>query len=477
MTSEVEKHRLPPLGIVIKSLESVRSMFYLILMPVIGGGSVEALAQTLAMVLVVVGIAVGSFVLGFVRWVRFQYWFEDGQFRVEQGAVFRQRTFIPIEKVQATDITAGVMQRMLGLVQLEIKTGAAGSQAKLSGLTRQEAVRIQARLRQGSVAVPQHKPAVERAYRLTSRQLLLAGATSGRFGFVLGGIAWVFSQADDVILTYLAESFSLEVDPERVLQTDPVLVVAVLVVGLLISWLGAVAWELLTYGGFEASKQGSDIVIRRGIFEQRQVTLPIRRVQAIRYRETLIRQAIGYGTLYVEAVGHQEEKGEATVLHPFLSRAQSRALIADLLPRFDVGMVYVRPPQRALPRFLVKPTLLASAPFLLTAFVWTPALFGLAVLPLVWLVGYVSWRDVGLSLGRDIAVVRSRSTWKRSTAMLLRETTQIAACTSSIFQRRRNLSTVALTVATGPVGRTFTARDLDDADAWKALNWPTEPVD
>ncbi len=472
MTSEVERKRLPVRGIFIKAIESTRFLAYPIVFGVLAGGGLETFSRVGVFLPWLVGSAVLSVIAGWLSWLRLHYWFEDGQFRLEQGLLSRKRTFIPLEKVQAVDITVGIVQRVLGLVQLEIKTGAAGSQAKLSALTREEAERIQARLRQGrGVEQPAAAAAAASSYRLTARQLMLAGATSGRLGVVLGGVAWVFSLTDDLVFEYMATSLSVDFDPSRVLETDPLIVAGLVVVGLIVSWLGAVLWELLTYGGFEAARHGDDIVIRRGVFEQRQVTLPIRRVQAVRYYETLLRQPIGHGTLYIEAVGHQEEKGQATVLHPFLSRSDCQKLIADLLPRFDVEYEYVRPPRRALPRFLIKPSLLVALPVAISAWFWTPAVVGFVTLPLVWFIGYVSWRDVGLSLGEEIAVVRGRSYLRRTTAILLRETTQIAASNASLLQRRRSLATVALTVATGPVGRTFKARDLDQHDAWNSLSW------
>jgi len=73
-------------------------------------------------------------------------------------------------------------------------------------------------------------------------------------------------------------------------------------------------------------------------------------------------------------------------------------------------------------------------------------------------------------LGDEVAVVRSRGI-RRTTAYLRRATAQVAQTSAPWLQRRRSVATVHLTVATGVTGRTFAARDLDAAEAWRAMQW------
>lgn len=476
MTSEVTRHRLPLKGVLVMAFDGSKAIAVVFVFGLMSGDAKTLLVNALTLL----GFGVLMAVVGFLRWLRYEYWFEDGEFRVQEGLLSRKRTFIPLDKVQAVDVTSGLLQRLLGLVKLEIKTGASGSQATLSALTREDAERVRARLRPDDAQRDQAAPTDHTAastYRLTPRQLMLAGATSGRIGVVAGGVAWLLSQFDELVVERVMQTFELDESLdlgalEALAQVSPFLVAAIAVGGLFVSWIGAVVWELLRYGNFQVSLRGDQLVVQRGVFEQRQITLPVKRVQAVRYHETILRQPFGHGTLYVETVGHGEEAGQSsTTLHPFISRAECRRLIADLVPQFDVPIDYVSPPRRALPRFFIKPTLIVALAVGVAAWLWTPAMAGAVVLPLVWWVAYVNWRDTGLSLGDEVAVVRGRHWLRRTTAILLRGTTQMAGTSASIFQRRRRLATVVLTVATGPVGRTFGARDLDETQAWRALQW------
>ena len=73
---------------------------------------------------------------------------QDGELRVEQGLLVRRRVYLPRERVQAFDVTAGVIQRIFGLVRVEVKSAAAGSQVELSAVSRDEAERLRVELGQ-----------------------------------------------------------------------------------------------------------------------------------------------------------------------------------------------------------------------------------------------------------------------------------------------------------------------------------------
>jgi putative membrane protein len=473
------KHRLHPAGALVMVAGRARELVFLVALAIFGGGETDETAWVyLALMPVVV-------ILAFVRWYRFRYWLEDDHFRVEDGAIIRKQAYIPLDKVQAVDISAGLVQRVLGLVKLQVKTGAAGTQAELSTITRAEAARLRALLR------PDGDEAAESAtnddaspgpsstvHRLTPRELVLAGATSGQLAVVGAMVGWLFSRIQDSVLELAIARLQSYVGGEVLLPTSPYVVAGLIGVGALLAWVLATLWSVAKYARFSVERRGRNIVVCRGLVEQQQIILPAGRVQAVRYTESLVRQPFGYGALYVETVGHAEEKGKASYLHPFVHRDACRALLADLLPQFDVDVSYVRPPRRALPRFLVAPMSILLLLVLAGVLFVTPWMaVGLALAPLIGIAGYVSWRDTGLSLGADVAVVRSRGA-RRTTAYLRRNTAQLTQTTASVLQRRRKVASVHLTVATGVAGRTFVARDLDATEAWRAMGWalPVPPT-
>src|SRR5690606_15349798 len=50
-------------------------------------------------------------VFGILHWYRFTYRVEEGELRIEYGVIIRKKRFIPIERIQTIDVSAGIIQR------------------------------------------------------------------------------------------------------------------------------------------------------------------------------------------------------------------------------------------------------------------------------------------------------------------------------------------------------------------------------
>jgi putative membrane protein len=458
-----EKRRLHPISAVVGATKAFWNLAPFVIVALIGGEGdiVGPLAS---------GIAVGAIALvtGVLNWIRFRYWIEEGEFRVTRGAFIHREVHIPMDHIQAIDVTVGIVQRAFGLVKLEVKSAAAGTQVSLSAISRQEAEALEEVLRsvaelEGAEATRDDEPGNE--WRLTGRELLLAGATSGKLGVVFGGIAWLLSQLVEVITDFITVNVPIEQLDEGHLETsleaiDPLLVAAVVAGGLLAAWLVSVLWEAVTIGRFVVRRRNERLVIRKGLVEQTEVTLPVSRVQAVRIRESLLRRPFGYVTVYVDAVGHAEQKGQSTILHPFLRRDRVEPLLHDLLP-FLVGEVeLVRPPRRALFRFAFKPTAVVAAGAIVTGFFVPEAFAALLLILPIGALAWSRWRHTGVGFAGGLARIRSGGLL-RTTAIFERRRIQAAEVASSWFQRRRDLATFGATVAAGASGLKHTAPNID----------------
>ena len=89
--------------------------------------------------------------MAYNRWF---YEFNDQGLRIERGIIWKKYSNVPYERIQNVDIYRGVMDRVLGLSDLQIHTagyGAAGgrkrgSEGRLPGLDRQDAETIREEL-------------------------------------------------------------------------------------------------------------------------------------------------------------------------------------------------------------------------------------------------------------------------------------------------------------------------------------------
>jgi membrane protein YdbS with pleckstrin-like domain len=65
---------------------------------------------------------------------------------VRHGLLYRRLSIVPYGRMQFVDVTAGPVERLLGLATVQLHTAAAASDAKIPGLPPQEAARLRDRL-------------------------------------------------------------------------------------------------------------------------------------------------------------------------------------------------------------------------------------------------------------------------------------------------------------------------------------------
>jgi len=97
------------------------------------------------MILVVVYGVWRSFVT--VRAVKaWGYAERDQDLLVRHGLLIRRLSIVPYARMQFVDVTAGPLERLLGLATVQLHTAAAATDARIPGLTAAEAARLRDRL-------------------------------------------------------------------------------------------------------------------------------------------------------------------------------------------------------------------------------------------------------------------------------------------------------------------------------------------
>jgi putative membrane protein len=496
---EVPWRRQSPLLFAIEGWDVVRRTFLQLLLPLwVASDSDMPTAFRAGLVVLAVMPLVP------VLWVWFvhRYRLVGDAIEVRTGLIVRRRTLLPLGRVQAADRTAGVLQRVFGLARLQLKSGAAGTQVDFKALAPAEVDRLLAAVDAARTGAPPEPGAEARAEagasadgvapgapssgrregpRLDMRRLLVLGATSGR-GLALLAAAFYFGVesldsfvADDAGKTLFESSASL-------------LKVGGWALGALVALLGSVVVAFLSVlevavrlGDFRVHATARDLVVSRGLLERKTVTLPIKRIQAVRVIETLPMWLLGYAAIDAYVIGHSEDKGAATRIHPALRRGEVEGFLTELLPGFDARGAAIRPPARAQLRFVIRPLILPT--LLLTGL--GVALFATelpgrwlamsAVALGLWTGARVAlarrvWRETGVELAGDWAVVQGWSEG-RSRLVVPRRCVQEAWLQSSPLQRRRDLVSACVRVASGAEVHVFVARELDPHAAGRLLDW------
>ncbi|BBL80996.1 membrane protein [Rubrobacter xylanophilus] len=476
-----EPRHLHPAAMVIEGIRAVRGWASAAAIPglaaLLGGLSWWVLALLL---LGVVSLIFGAALWGFLSWRATVYWVSGGAFHLRSGVLQKKERTIPLEHVQSVDTVQGILQRLFGVVEVRIETAGGGSSepdAALPAVSRKAADKLRRELGgEGVEPGVEDVPVPRIIRRLSTRDLLVAGATSGQIGpaaALVGAASQFFDELYDRFLSEEAARSLLEA-----LAPHAFAAAALLLLGVgLLAWLLAIAGTVLAYAGFTLSRSpdGRNVHISRGLLNRYEATIPVSRIQAVRVVEGVLRQPFGLASLRVESAGYGRDEGVSTTLFPMLPRREA----AELLAAVDEGLAADPPltplPRRAFRRYVLRALLPALLAVLAAAGAWLAgagAVWFSAVLPLpvlAVLYGALRYRDAGWALEGGRLVVRSRLV-ARTTSIAPRRRLQSRSVLRSPLQRRVGLATFRVRVASGGGGTGVEVVDLDLPSAWRLMD-------
>lgn len=418
-------------------------------------------------------LVAGSAVWGFLSWRTTTYGVSGGAFHLRRGVLRKTERTIPLEHVQSVDTVQGIIQRVFSVIELRVESAGGGAKepdATLSALSRDAAEALRREIedfRRAVAGTEDEKtagPAIIR--QLGTRDLLIAGATSGQIGAAFALIAAASQFFDDFLPDSFAERLVLSLSPDSV----KTILLIVLAFGFF-AWLLAIGGTVLAYAGFILSRDGDFLYIRRGLLERREATIPLARIQAVKVVEGILRQPFGLAMLRVESAGYGEAAGVSTTLFPLLPRKEAQELLLEVAPEFAVDARLNPLPSRArrryiframLPALFIVVALTAVSFFALDSVVWG-SLAPLLLVPAAFL-GWLRYKAAGWAFTKDCLVVRSRFL-ALTTAIAPRCRLQSRGVTRSPFQRRVRLATLRALVASGRGGVALEVVDLEDASA------------
>ncbi len=405
-------------------------------------------------------------------WLRFVFYVQDNELRLEYGVLVRKKRYISFERIQTVQVSAGVIQRILGLVKLQIETAGGGNKAELilPAISADKAAELQKILQKGKVFNPD-VPDKDRLiqYRLSSSDLLILGSTSNSLGLILAGMLTIVSQLDKIIpnlkIWEVLGKYASNLMAGTVYITILVIIFIILLACLL-SLLG----NLIKFAGFTLIRDGDNLKISRGLFEKKQLSIPVKRIQALKIVEGILRQPFKMVSIQVVSISNVGDKGEGNVIMPVIPRHKMMDFLEEVLPEFyrpfEVEMLPNRSKMRYILINFIPATVLVIIIFLFLPFAYP----GLILLPLAIWLGSLQYRDTGYSLQESMLIIRSRILGKVST-IVPRRKIQSLSISRNYFQVRKNLNTLRVSIASGVVPANVKLVGMDDEKSSVIIQW------
>ncbi len=352
-----------------------------------------------------------------------------------------------------------------------------------------------------------HEETVEVKLLLSRKNLIFAAITSGGLGIALSILGTLYSQLEAVLGVSVVVNWVTEKAP-ILQQAEWSSILVLFILFFLIAWILSTSGFLLTNAGFVIRKYAAKLVISRGLIERKQTTLPFDRIQAVRFVEGVLRQPFGRGTLYAESAGFGSEQGSgSTLMFPILKKSELPDWMSDLLPGFAFEEPQTRLPVRALSRNLRRYLLPIAVVFGVifarlymdepvrmlsvqsgTAMLlimgsslkfpdwmleWAVTFFGIAGLTGGY--SFIRWKSIRLGLFEKKLSTRTRRI-AREESLIPSYRIQSLELTQSWLQKRHELCSLRIRIASGLSGRSFSLSDLEYSDGLKAVSWYREEI-
>jgi putative membrane protein len=465
-----EPRKLHPAAIGVLALAALREAalpIVVLLVTAVAGSGLDTAALRRGALYLIIGVA-ASTAMGFVRWRSTRYWVDERGVHWETGVVRKKATTVPLNRIQGLDTVAGPVQRLFGVVAVNVQTAGGGAKGEIVleavGPAAVEELREAVRARRPEVADATPAGALPER-RLTRREGLVAALTAGQLGVILP----VLAGASQLLTQVFGDPSDVE-DATR-LVPDSAGGWELAAGGLLVlAWALSVGGSLVTFAGFTVTREPDRLRIRRGLLQRSEAAVPVRRVHGVRVVEGVLRRPFGLCTLRLEVAGYAAEASAARTLFPLLRRTEVESFLARLLPELadDPGGL-ARPPQRAARRYVL-PGTLAGAILGGAACLVFPAVapWPLLAAPLLALDGWLDYRAAGWRL-RDGRLVMSSRRLAWSTLLAPATRLQQHAIAQSPLQRRAGLADLAVAVGKGGHAHVRHLEEPVAADLWERL--------
>lgn len=448
------------------------------------------------------------------------WWFQrfritDREIMSRSGIIAKQERVVHFERIQSVDLDEAPLERIFQIVKVRIETaagGQAGTDIEIPALKRDDATALRRELltarqraRGGEVVATVSANVAEQSSdeaataiapapvahsarpaqpdimggellrRITTRELLIAGATSGRFGPAAAIVGAVAQFGDELIPTSVWDRVPWESFAEAASDVQ-VLISAITLLGI-VAWLLAITTTALTFGNFELRREADQLYLQYGLLDRRRTTIPIRRIQAIQIREGVLRQPFGFAEIRFETAGFGNDVSSSGVLFPLLPRREVQDLLSLASPEFVMEIErpeLARLPARSRRRYIIETSIgwvitIGIASLIVWRFLdiplWWLWMLGLALLtPVFGWLGNWRYKDAGWLINNGRFLLRWRSVGR--TTMLTRvQRIQYRKLTASPLQRRASLVSFETSVAAGGLGGQAGLAHMDRDDA------------
>ncbi len=419
--------------------------------------------------LVIGGIALAvAIIIGSVlSWLFFRYQISSDSVLIRSGVIKKKQLDINFDRIQGVNTKQNPVYRLLNLVTVTFDTaGSSGSEGNLPAVSREFAKDLRERIGRKKARVSEvdeHSDALAPLIQLDWRDMIRIGLSDRRALIIFALVGPLMEQMGDQVESYVEQALQTAAfEAAKIGVTSGVsIAIGIVTATFLLFAIVSVGAAFLRYHNFQLFLDGRTLRSHGGLLTRHEHSMDLEKIQTLRLQQGIIQSWLKrYKLTARQAISGRKQGSAAKVFTiPVVTSAQTDALRPLLLAN-DAGRVTQDPRSpdfvRVSPFYMrsrilfvgLLPTILLTA--LLIGELGTAGLVAVLWLPLVAWLAWRNWRRAGYLHDDDELVRRSGLFGFRTVSLLFRKVQRVTV-TQSRYQRRKNLASLRMHMASGSV--------------------------
>ena len=405
---------------------------------------------------ILVSIAIGAgicmlmAIYSILVWYTKKFYLKENMLYYQTGIISKKVLTLSKDNISTIDIGQSFLQRIIGIYRLKVDSGSTTlGKAEVDIVLNKERIDyIKSVIETTTDSKIQKANTVQgkersKEFKCTNRELFILALTKNKLGLIVTLIVSSFTFLDDLLDTlkldiskYVDKYFNIEDVIKKSMGELVVFSIQLFTVIYILSFIVSVIVTFIRYYNFIIYEQDNKLNIQYGLISLKKYTLPIKNIQAIKLKQTLINQWFKQYKVEVVTAGYGDEEKEEAIFYPLTDKVKLNILIDTLIPNFNFENIELKyPPKKAMKRFFIFPVIFSIVIFLVISFIFHKAVFIFMFMPIIIFSCYIEYRNN--TMGYDESIFYgSFGAFSKTSIIIKMNSVQSITETTNYFQRK-----------------------------------------
>jgi putative membrane protein len=415
------------------------------------------------------------------EWYNTVFYIRDNILIYEKGIFTKSKQEIPFDKINTIDLGKNLLDRIFDVCTLKIDSGSAVKEetefkirvkCEIAEKLRETILNVEKNVVNENSEEENREDNIEKT--ITIKELVIYAATKGKLGWAIGGFFAVINFADNIedftktsVIKNLLENININ---DVMINNTAVMIfsiIAMVILLYIIITILSIAFEIIRLYKFSIKAKDKNLKISYGMISKKEYSIPIEKIHALRYKQSIFQSLLGIYTLEAVTIGYGDEKDEKAILYPIANDKFKNEFLGKLLPEMDFLGKIEKPYKSSLKRFIFMRSLIVSAILLLLYFTIkvVPIEIKLAAIIIIFLVnfglGYLNYKNTSLGVSEK-NIISSCGSLTKTTTIIKQSSVQSIEKVQNPFQRKDMVCDYKINIYSNQFGEKVKVRHMSE---------------